>query len=292
MRSWGACHPLRMQGESSNGDRRRAARAAQVRRRRLVGLAVVALLVLGGGVALMARGPSTRASSPTPTAEPVPTTTAAPAIVLPAPEPGKGKLVFNGPENVAKVALTFDDGSCDACIASVLNTLEQTGTPATLFPNGAYERFWDPHADQIRKLLVAGQLDLGNHTWSHNDVRTMSVATLKDELQRNEDWMRTTFGGSSLPLFRPPFGTYDEAAVRRAGKWGWTTTVTWSAGSRDWEGIDADAIVAELEGSVRAGSIILLHPNYPTTAEALPRIIATIRAKGLQPVTLHALLGV
>jgi peptidoglycan-N-acetylglucosamine deacetylase len=280
-----------MQAETPTGSYRRAARAAQVRRRRLVALAVVALLVLVTGVALTTRGSGTPAASPT-TSPAAPATTTAAAATLPGPVPGKGRLVFNGPENVPKVALTFDDGSCEACIASVLTTLEQTGTPATLFPNGAYERFWDPHAEQIRKLVASGQLDLGNHTWSHNDVRTMSAATLKGELQRNEDWMRINFGATSFPLFRPPFGTYNDAAVRRAGKWGWTATVTWSAGSRDWEGLDADAIVAELDKSVKAGSIILLHPNFATTAAALPRIIASIKAKGLQPVTLHALLGV
>jgi peptidoglycan/xylan/chitin deacetylase (PgdA/CDA1 family) len=279
-----------MQGETTTGSYRRAARAAQIRRRRLVALAVVALLALGTGVVLRARGSSTHASAPTTAADAAATTAA--AAPLPDPVPGKGTLVFNGPANVNKVALTFDDGSCDACIGSVLATLERTGTPATLFPNGAYERFWDPHSTQIRKMVASGQLDLGNHTWSHNDVRTMSVATLKDELQRNEDWMRLNFGGSSFPIFRPPFGTYNDAVVRRAGKWGWTTTVTWSAGSRDWEGIDANAIVAELDKSVEAGSIILLHTNYATTAAALPRIIASIKAKGLQPVTLHQLLGV
>ena len=57
-------------------------------------------------------------------------------------------------------------------------------------------------------------------------------------------------------------------------------------------GMLAHGSLAGLDKSVKAGSIILLHPNYPTTAAALPRIIASIRAKGLQPVTLHALLGV
>lgn len=278
-----------MQGESGTGAYR-AARKTQIRRRRLAALGAIAAVPIGIGVALMARGSTTHGTAPAITAEAVTTTAAAPP--LPKPVAGKGTLVFNGPPNVLKVALTFDDGSCDACIGSVLATLERTGTPATLFPNGAYAKFWDPHAAQITRLIASGQLDLGNHTWSHNDVRTDSVAVLKDELQRNEDWMRVTFGGSSYPIFRPPFGTYNDATIRRAGKWGWTTTVTWSAGSRDWEGIDASAIVAQLEHTVAPGSIILLHPNYPTTAAALPRIIADIKAKGLEPVTLHELLGV
>jgi peptidoglycan/xylan/chitin deacetylase (PgdA/CDA1 family) len=279
-----------MQAESGTGYRR-PTRRAQIRRRRLIALGVLSTVVIAIGIELGSRGSHGPASSPTRSAA----ESVAPAAVtapLPAPVPGKGTLVFNGPANSNRVALTFDDGSCDACIGSVLATLERTGTRATLFPNGAFAHFWNPHAAQIRKLIASGQIDLGNHTWSHNDVRKQSATVLQDELERNEDWMRVNFGGSSYPIFRPPFGAYDRAAVRRAGQWGWTTTVTWSAGSRDWEGLDADAIVAEVAKRVEPGSIVLLHANYPTTAAALPRIIAGIQARGLELVTLHDLLGV
>lgn len=242
------------------------------------------------GVEIATRGSAIHASAPPATATVVAAAVAAPP--LPEPVPGKGTLVFNGPPNVNRVSLTFDDGSCDRCIGSILATLERTGTRATLFPNGAFAHFWYPHAAQMRKLIASGQIDLGNHTWSHNDVSKQSAALFKDELQRNEDWLRVNFGGSSYPIFRPPFGAYDDAAVRRAGKWGWTTTVTWSLGSRDWEGLDANAIVAEVDKEVGPGSIVLLHANYATTAAALPRIIANIEAKGLELVTMHELLGV
>src|SRR4051794_33740819 len=285
----GACHPARMQGETPTGSYRRAARQAQVRRRRFAALGLIALLVLGVGVAMITRGGSSHAAA-TPALDIQPFSTA--TETFPAPVPGAGKVVFNGPESANRVALTFDDGSCAACIGAVLAELERTKTPATLFPNGTYAKFWDPNAAEVRKLVASGLVDLGNHTWSHNDVRSESVSVLKDELQRNEEWIQVNFGASSYPLFRPPFGTYDDAVVRRAGKWGWTTTVTWSAGSRDWEGLSADQIVAELHTSVKPGAIILLHPNYQTTVAALPRIIADIQAKGLQPVTLRALLGV
>jgi peptidoglycan/xylan/chitin deacetylase (PgdA/CDA1 family) len=278
-----------MQGEAPTGSYRRATRRAEVRRRRFIAIGAIGVIAAGLGVALLARGSSSHASARPPLViEPLATTAAA---TFPPPKPGTGKVVFNGPESGNRVALTFDDGSCAACIAAVLAELERTKTPATLFPNGAYAQFWEPNAGEVRKLVASGLVDLGNHTWSHNDVRTQSAAVLKDELQRNEEWMQINFGGSSYPLFRPPFGTYNSAAVRRAGKWGWTTTVTWSAGSRDWEGLSADAIVAELKTSVKPGAIILLHPNYRTTVAALPRIIADIQAKVLQPVTLRALLG-
>ena len=42
--------------------------------------------------------------------------------------------------------------------------------------------------------------------------------------------MRVNFGGSSYPHLPAAVRHYNDAAVRRAGKWGWTTTVTWSAG--------------------------------------------------------------
>ena len=278
-----------MQAEPDTGACRRAARRKTIRRRRLAALAIVAVAVAVVGVELATRGAATHASAPAEAEVAAPAVTTAP---LPEPVPGKGTLVFNGPPNANKVSLTFDDGSCDKCIGSILATLERTGTRATLFPNGAFAHFWAPHTAQMRKLIASGQIDLGNHTWSHNDVSEQSAAVFQDELQRNEDWLRVNFGGSSYPIFRPPFGAYDDAAIRRAGKWGWTTTVTWSLGSRDWEGLDADAIVAAVDNEIEPGSIVLLHANYATTATALPRIIANIEAKGFELVSLRELLGV
>src|SRR3954471_9622402 len=206
-----------MQAESGTGYRR-PTRGAQIRRRRLIALGVLSAVVIAIGVELGSRGSHGNAPPPARSAA----ESVAPAAVtapLPAPVPGKGTVVFNGPPNRNRVALTFDDGSCDACIGSLLETLERTGTRATLFPNGAFAHFWNPHAAQIRKLIASGQIDLGNHTWSHNDVRKQSATVLHDELERKEDWMRVIFGASSSPISRPPFGAYDRTAVRRAGQW-------------------------------------------------------------------------
>ncbi len=124
----------------------------------------------------------------------------------------------------------------------MLAELERTKTPATLFPNGAYAKFWDPNAAEVRKLVGVGTASTSATTPGRTTTCAPSRSSvLKDELQRNEEWIQVNFGASSYPLFRPPFGTYNDAVVRRAGKWGWTTTVTWSAGSRDWEGLTADA---------------------------------------------------
>jgi hypothetical protein len=77
-----------MQEETPTGSHRRAARQAQVRRRRFAALGLIALLVLGVGVAMMTRGGSSHAAA-TPALDIQPFSTATETI--PAPVPGTGQ---------------------------------------------------------------------------------------------------------------------------------------------------------------------------------------------------------
>jgi peptidoglycan/xylan/chitin deacetylase (PgdA/CDA1 family) len=274
----------------------RRRRQAQVRRRRLgAALGIIVLLVVGVVIAGTAGGsagtPATTTAATTGDASDA-TTTAATTTVQAVAKPGPATLVFTGPTTDNRVALTFDDGFCESCIASIVKTLADTRTKATLFPNLIYADKWQPSLAAIRPLVASGQLDLGNHTWHHDDTRNMSAATFKTELERNDAWLQDAFGASSLPIFRPPFGTYNTTVVKRSGKLGYTTVVTWSGGSRDWEGLTASQIVRTVEGEAGPGVIYLLHPNYETTARALPRIIESLTAKGYRFVTLRELLGI
>ena len=119
----------------------------------------------------------------------------------------------------------------------------------------------------------------------------MSAARLRKELADNEAWVYEKFGASTLPIMRPPFGTYDTTSVKRMGKLGYTKIVTWSGGSKDWEGDSAAQIIQTVHDEAGPGVIYLFHPNYKTTADALPRIIEDLTARGFEIVTLRELLG-
>jgi peptidoglycan/xylan/chitin deacetylase (PgdA/CDA1 family) len=76
--------------------------------------------------------------------------------------------------------------------------------------------------------------------------------------------------------------------VAAAGAAGYTYTVLWDVDPFDWQQPGAGVIVSRVLGTVRPGSVILLHTTGQT-AQALPSIIQGLRSRGLQPVRLHEL---
>ena len=92
-----------------------------------------------------------------------------------------------------------------------------------------------------------------------------------------------------MPLFRFPFGArteHDIGVVNAAGY----LPVRWSVDSLGWKGtsggLTADAVVDRVVRTAAPGHIVLMHvganPDDGTTldADALPRIIEQLRARG------------
>jgi peptidoglycan/xylan/chitin deacetylase (PgdA/CDA1 family) len=77
-------------------------------------------------------------------------------------------------------------------------------------------------------------------------------------------------------------------------------TVTWDDAPGDWDPLPVKTIIERTVSAARPGSIILLHDgmnathgaDQSETVQALPGIIAGLRARGFQCVTLPELLHV
>jgi peptidoglycan/xylan/chitin deacetylase (PgdA/CDA1 family) len=286
--------------------RRRAGRR-RARRRRLAAVASLAALVVVvvGAIVLGGNSTSQRGAQPTHAsagaAAPNGTaatsnrsaSAAAPAHRLPAiapARPGPAHVIFQGPAR-PEVALTFDDGFCAACVARIVHTLAATGAHATIFPNGVYSRSWEPQAATIRRLVAAGALTIGNHTFLHHDAQLESSTAFETDLAHDETWIERTFGVTARPFFRPPYGAYNQNALQIAGKQGYTKVLIWSGTVADSSPRTVGYILGAIRHWAKPGAIILMHGNYPATSIALPQIVDILRARGLRPVTLAEMLG-
>ncbi len=158
-------------------------------------------------------------------------------------------------------------------------------------PNGVFRNLWELHADRLRTLIAAGRVQIGNHTWSHPDLRRLGAAAVREQIERNEEWIEKTFGVTARPWFRPPYGYHNVEVDGIAASLGYTNILMWN-------GTLGDATVespAELLGLaqkwVQAGAIVLGHANHPTVLGLFDQLEQLIADRHLQPVTLDAMFG-
>ncbi|MGZ6297684.1 MAG: polysaccharide deacetylase family protein [Candidatus Limnocylindrales bacterium] len=197
-------------------------------------------------------------------------------------------LAFNGARTSRVVALTFDDGPWPDTPA-FLDILEREHVPATFFQIGEQIASYGSAVDN--RMLADGDI-IGDHTWSHANVAGAGPLAASQISQASAAIQRVT-GGFRPCLFRPPGGSYSSALVTQARGMGFTT-ILWDVDPADWSRPGTDAIYQRVVGAVRNGSIVIQHDgggDRSQTLAALPREIATLKARGFRFVTVAALLG-
>ncbi|HEX3003466.1 MAG TPA: polysaccharide deacetylase family protein [Angustibacter sp.] len=250
-----------------------------------------------------ASSPSTTSAPPTPssastststTSSSTSTTTSAttasglPAALL-------GRVITRLPTTRKVVALTFDAGASADGVASILRTLKRDDVPASFFLTGD---FAEQHPDGATHLAAYGRV--GNHTSDHLHLTTLTTAQVRAQVTGARTTIRRVTGEDPLPFFRFPFGEYDTRTLTAVNELGYAA-IGWTVDSLGWKGTSGgqsvESVVARVLGAAVPGEIVLMHvganPDDGTTldADALPDVIAGLRAKGYGFVTLDALLG-
>jgi peptidoglycan-N-acetylglucosamine deacetylase len=238
------------------------------------------------GATTTGNGPSARPAPSTAAPTPAPT-----AVPIPPPRPGPPILISQGPRGSKTLALTIDDGTSAEVVARYVAFALQTGFALTFFPNGRVRENWEPQVQTLRPLIERGQVQIGNHTWSHTDLLRMSDAAMRADLERNEEWIEKTFGITSRPWLRPPFGNRNVHTDGVAASSGFTHIVTWNGTFGDSDLKTAAEILGAADLYGRPGAIILGHANHPAVTALFDQLRAAFAAKGLTGVTLDQLLG-
>jgi peptidoglycan/xylan/chitin deacetylase (PgdA/CDA1 family) len=196
-----------------------------------------------------------------------------------------------GPTTSNAVALTFDDGYCDPCVAGLIAGVERTGVHVTFCPNGVYgTATWDKYAARIKALISKGRVTICNHTWDHADLTKLSAQQITNELTRNEQWIEQTFGVTARPFYRPPYGNHNASVDRIAAQLGYTQVLMWSGTLGDSVVQTPQFILNQMMMYDKAGTIVLAHGNHPATAGEFDQLIAVATQTGLRLVTVSELL--
>ncbi|RJQ66926.1 polysaccharide deacetylase family protein [Pseudonocardiaceae bacterium YIM PH 21723] len=210
---------------------------------------------------------------------------------IPGARPGAPVVVFQGPEKAKDSwALTLDDGVCPECIAGYVKLAEQ-GMHLTFCPNGQYAKNWEPMAARIKKLVAQGRVQVCNHTMNHKNLLTLSDAQIEHEIQSNEDWIQHTFGTTSRPWLRPPFGNHNPRVDAVAARLGFTHIAIWNGSFGDSGKLEPNVLLGEVDKYLKPRTLMLAHVNYPTAINHFAEIQKMADQRGLRAVTLDEMFG-
>lgn len=187
--------------------------------------------------------------------------------------------------NKPMVALTFDDGPYSKVTDRLLDLLDQYHGKATFFVVGNRV---STYADSVRRAVEAGH-EIGIHTWEHKYLTGLDEAGIMRQIDLTQDALQDAAGYTSA-VIRPPGGKFNDFVSEVGAKHGYYFA-NWSVDTEDWKSRNADSVYQQAMSQVRNGSIILCHDLYPTTADAMERVIPELVAQGYQLVTVSELLS-
>jgi len=199
--------------------------------------------------------------------------------------PVKAKVYTSLPAAGKKVALTFDDGGGATAWYWILHALRAGHAKGTFFPIGQYV---GDYAHKEAGLTVDDDMAIGSHSWSHPEMTSLSDEQIRAQLQDTDDVWWNDFKASTVPYFRPPYGSYNDRVLKIAGEMGYSRIIMWDVDSNDWTNPGTDAIVHNVLSAVGDGSIIVLHTRGKAP-KALPLIIQGLHKMGYEMVTLPEL---
>lgn len=190
-------------------------------------------------------------------------------------------VVFGGNPRVRGVALTFDDGP-DEHTPKYLDMLDRLNVRATFFLVGSA---CEDRPDDVRAIVARGH-EVASHGFSHRSFPTLDRNALREELRRTQAALPPT--EQARPFVRPPRGASSAWSLLACAAEGFCT-VLWSLDSDDCR-TQSSEVVASRVAAAQAGEIVLLHEGQSWTLEALPTIVAELRSRGLEPMTVSELL--
>jgi peptidoglycan-N-acetylglucosamine deacetylase len=184
-------------------------------------------------------------------------------------------------------ALTFDDGPHIEGTPAALEILAAAGVQATFFLVGEQVR----RNPALAAEIAAAGHEIGLHCDRHRNLLRLAPWQVRTDIARARDTIETATG-RAIGLYRPPYGVPNAMALRQARLHGWRTLL-WSRWGRDWEArATPESIAMLVTAGAGEGSVLLLHDaddysalgSWRRTVAALPRVLAAMGERGLQPV--------
>jgi peptidoglycan/xylan/chitin deacetylase (PgdA/CDA1 family) len=176
-----------------------------------------------------------------------------------------------------EVVLTFDDGPWTTTPA-VLKALADQCVRAVFFPIGKHATYYP---EILRQVAAAGHT-VGSHTWSHADLQKKTQQEAKDEIEKGLSAIHWALQGAPhAPFFRFPDLRHPPEMVTYLG------TRNIAIFSTDMDSFDfklrkpeqvVQSVMSKLQKHGKG--IVLMHDFQRHTSEAMPALLAQLKAGG------------
>lgn len=196
------------------------------------------------------------------------------------------RLIAKGNPYNKQIAFTYDCGFEYGSTPQILNILNKHGVKATFFITGS----WAEKFPQLAKRIAYEGHEVGNHSYNHPDMRKIPYFKIKESIIKTEEIIKKTININPRPLFREPYGAFNDRVLRAVGEAGYRYSIYWSIDTLDWQQPQPQVIVNRILNKVTDGDIVLMHVHGKSTAAASDAAIKILKESGYKFVTISQLL--
>lgn len=191
--------------------------------------------------------------------------------------------IFRGHPDKPMVSFIINVAWGNEFLPGMLETLKENNVQATFFLEGR----WVKENPTMAKLIADGGHELGNHSYSHPDMKKLDTARAKEEIIKTNEVIEA-ITEKKVVWFAPPSGSYKNETVNIASSLG-LKTVMWTVDTIDWQKPSPSVLIQRVTTKVHPGAIILMHPTDPTE-KALGTLIKELKNRNLRIGTITKLM--
>lgn len=175
--------------------------------------------------------------------------------------------IYHGNESIPMISFIVNVAWGNEYLADLLNLLKEKNINLTFFLEGR----WVEQFPEFALMVKNSNQEIGNHSYSHKDMRTLSVEEeIYMEITKTNEIIYKVLGVKPK-YFTPPYGYFDTRVLEIAERLK-MVTILWSLDTLDWKFENPNEIIDRIVPNLKNGSIILMHPTK-SSLKALPSII-------------------
>ena len=183
------------------------------------------------------------------------------------------RINYGKAKGLREIVLSFDDGPHPKNTPKLLNLLKRENIKALFFVLGQKIES-SKNMDIVKRAFEEGHI-IGNHTYSHPNLKKLSDEKIKSEILKTEELLKDFL---TVPkLFRPPYGSTNIRVNKIISELGYTN-VFWNVDTLDWKNRSIQWVKDAMHQiNSREDSLVLMHDIHKSTVDNVSNLISDIK---------------